>query len=166
MLPVLLLWYAQGTTQQDRERAEDDQQLAASVERVARIALKTIRISREQSGGFGDNEERRRKKPRLSSFSYKRARLAIENDYFSPRPLFNDRQFERIFRLTKSIVELLIQLCGKADPFFTNIQDVTGRYNISPVAKVLVAIKQLAYGCSPSAFIDYFQRARIWRGKA
>ncbi len=120
--------------------------------------MKTIRISREQSEGCGDNEERRRKKPRLSSYSYERARLAIENDYFSPRPLFYDRQFERIFRLTKSIVELLlIQICEKADPFFTNIQDVTGRYNISPVAKVLVAIKQLAYGCSPSASFDYIQ---------
>ncbi|KAI2489692.1 Ribosomal protein-like protein [Fragilaria crotonensis] len=55
------------------------------------------------------------------------------------------------------LLNLFVQVCGKADPFFTNIQDVTGRYNISPVAKVLVAIKQLAYGCSPSAFMDYFQ---------
>jgi hypothetical protein len=65
-LPVLSSWYAQGTTQQDRDRAEDDQQLTALAERVARIALRTIRISREQSGGYGDNKERRRKKPRLS----------------------------------------------------------------------------------------------------
>jgi hypothetical protein len=152
LFPVLLLWYAQGTTQQDQERAEDDQQFAALVERVARIALKTICISSEQSGGCGD-------RGRNHDFhSYERARLAIENDYFSPRPLFDDRQFERIFCLTKSIlVELLIQICGKADPFFTNLQDVTGRCNISPVAKVLVAIKQLAYGCSPSASIDYIQ---------
>ena len=165
LLPVLLLWYAQGTTQQDRERVEDDQQLAALVERVARIlvervariALRTIRINREQSGGCGDNEVPRRKKPQLSLYSYKWARLATENDYFLPRPLFDDRQFERIFCLTKSIVKLLIQICGKAGPFFTNIQDVTGRYNISPMAKVLVAIKQLTYGCSPSAFIDYFR---------
>ena len=160
LIPVVLLWYTQETTQQDEERVVGDQQLEAAAERIARIALRMIRISRERSEGCGDNEEQeqpRNKKARVSSYSYERARLAIESNYFSPTPLFDDRQFERMFRVTKSIVELLIQICGKADPFFTNVQDVTGRYNISPVAKVLVAIKQLAYGCSPSAFIDYFQ---------
>lgn len=155
LIPILLLWYAEETTYQDhQERADDSQKLKA--EQIARIALRTICISR------GDNDERMKKKPQLSSYSYKRASRAIESDYFSPTPLlFDDRQqFERIFRVTKSIVELLIQVCGKADPFFTNIQDVTGRYNISPVAKVLVAIKQLAYGCSPSAFMDYFQMSK------
>jgi hypothetical protein len=151
LIPLLfLLWYTQ-------ESEDDDQQLAVSAEEIARTALRTIRISRGQSEGCGVNEEQRRKKPRLSSYSYERARLAIEADYFSPTPLFNDRQFERIFCVTRSIVEVLIQTCGSADPFFTNVQDVTGRYNISPVAKVLVALKQIAYGCSPSAFIDYFQ---------
>ena len=147
LIPVLLLWYE--TTQQDRYRQEaEDDQLAASAERIARIALRTIR---------GDNEERRIKKPKRSSYSYERARLAIESDYFSITPIFNDKQFERFFRVTRSIVELLIQICGKTDPFFTNIQDVTGRYTISPVAKILIALKQVAFGSSPSAFLDYFQ---------
>lgn len=35
---------------------------------------------------------------------------------------------------------------------------VSGRYNIDPLVKVLMALKLLvAYGCSPSAFQDYFQ---------
>ena len=56
-------------------------------------------------------------------------------------------------------MEHLIQICAKTDPFFTDIQDVSGgRNGIAPVAKVLMALKLVAsYGCSPSAFLDYFQ---------
>ncbi len=80
---------------------------------------------------------------------------------FSPTPVFNDRQFERIFRLTKTIVEHPIRICAKTEPFFTDIQDVSGRYCIAPVAKVLMALKLLAYGCSPSGFLDYFQMSEL-----
>ncbi len=100
LIPLLiLLLYTQ-------ESEDDDQQLAVSAEEIARPALRTIRISRGQSEGCGVNEERWRK-PRLSSYSYERARLAIEADYVSPTLLFDDRKFERIFRvLTRSIVEV------------------------------------------------------------
>ena len=67
-------------------------------------------------------------------------------------PVFQDRQFERIFCVTKAIVEYLIQACAKNDPFFTDIHDVSGHFGIAPVAKVLMALKIAAYGCSPSAF--------------
>ena len=46
-------------------------------------------------------------------------------------------------------------LC-ETNPFFTDIQDVSGRYDIAPVAKVLMAY----YGCSPSTFLDYFQMSQ------
>jgi hypothetical protein len=62
--------------------------------------------------------------------------------------------FERIFQLANTIVEHLIQICVKTDPFLTDIQDC-----IAPVAKVSMALKLLAYGCSPSAFLDYFQNS-------
>jgi hypothetical protein len=54
-------------------------------------------------------------------------------------------------------MEYRIQICAKTDPFFTDIQDVRGRYSIAPVAKVLMLLKLVAFGCSPSAFLDYFQ---------
>jgi len=37
------------------------------------------------------------------------------------------------------------------------LKDVSGRFSTAPEAKVLIALKLLAFGCSPSAFQDYFQ---------
>jgi hypothetical protein len=67
----------------------------------------------------------RRKRRQLSSRNQlEPARLAIEIDSFLPTSVIYDRQFERIFQLTKAIMEHLIQICAKTDPFFTDIQDV------------------------------------------
>jgi hypothetical protein len=57
-------------------------------------------------------------------------------------------------------VQHIIQICAKTDAFFTDIQDIIGRYGIAPVAKVLMALKLVAYGCSSSAFLDYFQMSQ------
>ena len=54
----------------------------------------------------------------------------------------------------------LIQICAKTDPIFNDIQDISGRYGIAPAAKVLMALKLVAYGCSLSAFLDYFQMSQ------
>ena len=54
----------------------------------------------------------------------------------------------------------LIQISAKTGPFFTDIQDVSGCYGIAPVAKVFMALKLVAYDCSPSAFLDYFQMSQ------
>ena len=147
----LILYISQQETQEHKERVEE---LAAAA--AGRVAEAALRI-RRQLEGRNDNDATRKRRRLSSRFQHERARQCIESDYFSPTPIFNDRQFERIFRLTKSIIEHLIQVCGNADPFFTDIQDVSGRYGIAPVAKVLMAVKLVAYGCSPSAFVDYFQ---------
>ena len=60
----------------------------------------------------------------------------------------------------KTIVKHLFQICAKTDPFFTDIQDISGRFGIAPVAKVLMALKLAAYGCSSSEFLDSFQMSQ------
>ena len=93
----------------NEERVEGDQQLEALAERIARIALRMMHISRERSEGCGGNEEPRKKTHEFHHIPTKEQDLfAIESDYFSPTPLFDDRQFERMFRVTKSIVKLKI----------------------------------------------------------
>ena len=57
-------------------------------------------------------------------------------------------------------MEYLIRICAKTNPFFTDIQDVSSHYGIAPLAKVLMALKLVAYGCSPTAFLDYFQMSQ------
>ena len=150
---ITLFLYAFLQEQEEEGRYEERiEELAASAAGMA------IRIRRQIEGhNNDDNGPPRKKRRRSSRFLHERARICIETDFFSPTPVFHDRQFERIFRVTKGIVEYTIQVCAKSDPFFTDIQDISGRYGIAPVAKVLMALKLVAYGCSPSAFLSYFQ---------
>jgi hypothetical protein len=81
---------------------------------------------------------------------------AIHEDYIAQTPVFNDRQCERILRVSKSIVQQTFDTCAQIDPYFTVQTDVTGRYNIAPIVKVHMALKVLAYNCSATAFQDFF----------
>jgi hypothetical protein len=55
-------------------------------------------------------------------------------------------------------MEELRTILGNLDDFFSKKHCVvTGKWTISPDAKILFALKQLAYGISPHAFLDYFQ---------
>jgi hypothetical protein len=90
-------------------------------------------------------------------WDYERAQIAIEADYWGPSPRFRDRQFERIFRISKTAAERVLQLAGEGDTFFRQQTDGLGRKGICPVAKLLMGLKCLAYGTSASAFVDYFQ---------
>ena len=75
-----------------------------------------------------------------------------------PSPRFNDRQFERVFRISRKSADELLLLCANQDPFFTQRQDiVTGEMGICPKVKILFALQLMAYGASASAFQSYFQ---------
>jgi hypothetical protein len=95
---------------------------------------------------------------RVTQYDWERARDAVWKDYMRPDPIFNDRQFERIFRITRSVMQELRIILGNQDDFFTDkLCFVTGKRTISPDVKILFALKQLAYGIYPHAFLDYFQ---------
>jgi hypothetical protein len=95
------------------------------------------------------------KRRRPFCYLHDRARACVEQDYFCINPVFNDKQFERIFRITKSMAQNILNVCAHTEPFFTDdVADATNRLNIGPMVKVLMALKMLAYGCSPTAFQD------------
>jgi hypothetical protein len=83
--------------------------------------------------------------------------MSVEKDYWGIPALFNDRQFERIFRITRSIAQNLLQRCCSSSLFFWDGYNATKRQAICPKVKLLMALKCLAFGVSPVAFIDYFQ---------
>ena len=150
LLPILYEYYLQ------QERKKRNRSIEESIVSVAEM---TLRVRRELDRGTDDDQPEggQRKRRRSSHFRHARAEQAVHEDYFAPTPVFNDKQFERIFRVTKTIVQQAFDTCARTDPFFTVQSDVTGRYNIGPLVKVLMALKLVAYGCSPSAFQDYFQ---------
>jgi Plant transposon protein len=135
--------------EEDEDNKVDVAALAEGLSLMRRIERKHARWEAEAA----DEQliSKRRK------FDYARARSCIMQDWLGPDPLFS-RYFERVFRVSRSITERLIQICGSTHSFFTHsVNKVTGDPNIYPEAKVLMALKLLGYGVSPSAFMDYFQ---------
>jgi hypothetical protein len=98
-----------------------------------------------------------RQRRRFIKWDWEGARQAIQRDYYGPEALFNDRQFERIFRVSRPIADRLLTILGNTDAFFTQRTTVSGKLGICPKAKMLMALKLVGYGISPSGFQDYFQ---------
>ena len=87
----LILYISQQETEGHNERVEE---LAAAA--AGRVAEAAIRIRRELEGR-NDNDDTRKRRRLSSRFQHEQARQCIEPNYFSPTPVFKDRQFERIF---------------------------------------------------------------------
>jgi hypothetical protein len=84
---------------------------------------------------------------RQSRWNWERARQAVIDDYMCPTPTFNDRQFERMFRITRPVMQELRILVGNQDEFFTNKNcAVTGKRTICPDVKILLALKVIHQG--------------------
>jgi Plant transposon protein len=135
----------------EEAKKEEEEKKERLAETMASVSL---RLKRHLEGRTIQEGSKRR---RASRFLHDRARACVEQDYFCLQPVFDDKQFERIFRITKSMAQQILNVCARTDPFFTDTQDATNRWNIGPMVKVLLGLKMLAYGCSPTAFQDYFQ---------
>lgn len=100
---------------------------------------------------------RRLPRSKRRSFRHKRAKGCIVDDYIGPSPLFNGREFKNMFRVSRTRFELLLQALAGSDTFFrSEAQDALGRVGASIEAKVMIALKSLAFGVAPEAFRDYF----------
>jgi hypothetical protein len=100
------------------------------------------------------------KKRRECKHNHARALECVRQDWIGTDTIFSDRQFEQTFRLTKGIVETLIQACGNNEPeVFCTKSNCAGKPSIAIEVKVLGVLKCIAFGCSGRAFMDYHQMA-------
>ncbi len=89
------------------ELADDDEEEALmhhpNMEAVAQAVVQLLRTRR--SGTEQGNATRVRA---VNAWDHERARVCVNSDYFGPSPLFNDRQFERFFRISRGIADNLL----------------------------------------------------------
>ena len=111
----------------DRSQSDIDALVAAMV--VRRRSRRSVQ---------GDDEAPRKRRHIKRDFL--RARTAVHDDYWgSPTPLFDDKQFVRVFRISRRAADDLLDIAGNADSFFTEQTDgVTGESTICPKVKLLV----------------------------
>ncbi len=75
-----------------------------------------------------NNEEdmERPTKHQCYNHDYSRAKVAVQKDYLGPVPIFDDKQFKHIFRVSKAVYET-IRAAVRTYPFFsTNETDCCG----------------------------------------
>ena len=116
---------------------EEEERLEIGVLEEATVAIKRVakraRDEDNQQGEAAENSSKRSKK----QYDYERARMCVYQDYLGPDPFFG-RQFERIFRITRSIFERLWQIAANSDPFFTHRINPITQKGIYPEVKLLM----------------------------
>lgn len=104
-----------------------------------------------------DNGGNAKKKRKYVKYDRKRAYECVTSDWMAPIPRFDDKQFERTFRIRRSMVDYIIGHLAREDTFWTQTIDSRGKLSIHPHVKFCAAQKMMCYGVSFSAFKDYFQ---------
>ena len=87
--------------------------------------------------------------------------IGLNRDYLGPKPLFDGREFDTMFRISKARFERLLQDVGNNDiHFYTQITDRLGKVGHSMEARLLIALKTIAYGVPPHMLRDQFQMSK------
>ena len=90
-------------------------------------------------------------------FRHREAHNCIMCDHLGPKPLFNGREFEMMFRVSRTRFQCMIEDFGNSDhPFYSGKKDCFGRDSASLEARLLLPLKCLAHGVPPHCFMDYF----------
>ena len=135
-----------------RDVSDSEEELLRLVHLVTTVS---VRVKRLRDGDDADLGPRRKRT--VVNYDHQRAAECVNDDYWGPYPRFADRQFERFFRITRAFADRILTIAANTDAFFTKKEDALGKPGICPKVKVLMGLKCMAYGVSPSAFMDYFQ---------
>ncbi|CAM8991539.1 unnamed protein product [Rhodiola kirilowii] len=79
----------------------------------------------------------------------------LENDYFSPNPVYSEEIFRRRFRMGRHVFLRIVEALSNFDPYFRQRVDACGKKGLSSLQKCTAAIRILAYGVSVDAVDDY-----------
>ncbi|CAM8886269.1 unnamed protein product [Rhodiola kirilowii] len=79
----------------------------------------------------------------------------LENDYFSPNPVYPAETFRRRYRMGKHVFLRIVDALSHYDPYFQQRVDALGRKGLSPLQKCTAAMRMLAYGVFADAVDDY-----------
>ena len=103
-------------------------------------------------------DHRTLKRAKRTIYKHSEALHCIKRDYTGPTPIFNDKQFDMMFRISKTRFQCIMEDFGAAGlKYYLNTTDAAGKEGASFEARLLLPLKTLAYGVAPHTFCDYFQ---------
>ncbi|XP_021743213.1 glutathione S-transferase T2-like [Chenopodium quinoa] len=83
----------------------------------------------------------------------------LYNDYFSPKPLYNDDMFRRRFRMRKHVFTRIVEELSESNEYFRQRADATRRLGASSFQKCTAAMRMLAYVIATDAVDEYLKIA-------
>ena len=134
------------------EEDEDSMVLSMMQQCVSSVVLAELPKKRKR-----DHRELPREGKR--EFRHEHALQCILYDYLGPKPLFNGREFETMFRVSKRRFQCLMEDFGNI-PFYSQVTDCFGKKGASMEARLLLPLKSMAYGVPPHTFMDYFSMSK------
>eukprot|EP00918_Siedleckia_nematoides_P002428 GHVU01005576.1.p1 GENE.GHVU01005576.1~~GHVU01005576.1.p1 ORF type:complete len:440 (+),score=48.73 GHVU01005576.1:219-1538(+) len=75
----------------------------------------------------------------------------LMEQYFVPRPVYNEFDFRRRFRCSKRLFERVLEAVAGHDSYFEQRRNCAGKLGISTLLKVTAAFRMLAYGAAADA---------------
>ena len=130
---------------------EDDTVLLASMHQRMVVVVADELKKRKVDHRLLPREERRQ-------FRHQETWSCLQYDYLGPKPLFNGREFETMFRVSRSRFQCLMEDIGNSGrEFYSRAgKDCFGRPAASLEAKLLLPLKCLACGVPGHCFMDCF----------
>ena len=99
-------------------------------------------------------------------FRHRRAKVCIIQDFIGPQPLFDGREFETFFRISRGRFESIAQVLARENSFYRDEPtDAIGRRGATVQAKIMNALQVLGFGTSTNAFRPYFQMSVVMSWK-
>ncbi|WVZ74210.1 hypothetical protein U9M48_022422 [Paspalum notatum var. saurae] len=136
-----------------RMEEEEDDDFTAMVDDDDELVLELV--SKEEAEGSRRRGARRPKEIRSRDHGSGDKRIHL--DYFCEKPVYNDFQFRRRFRMRRHVVERLINAVEAVDPYFKYKEDALHQTPLTGLQKVVASLRILAYGL-PSDAVDEYVR--------
>ena len=135
----------------------DDERMQINEDHLRAMILNN-NSRRRRRRNLDDYDDHFLTKRRKKNWDHERAYKCVVADYFDPiAPVFDDKQFERILRITPTLAERILRRLAATDKWWTLRYDCTKKMSNAPEVKLIAALKMAAYGESFVAWQDYCQ---------
>lgn len=148
-----------------RESAKQRQKTNRMLMQVAAVeSMKLNQIvveeldSSDSSEEEGSHDQRRLPRRERKVYAHDFVRIGLQRDYFGPNPLFDGREFDTMFRISKPRFQRLMEdIAADGVSFYLNTIDAAGKQGSSFEARLLLPLKTMAYGVGYHMLRDHFQ---------
>ena len=156
--PLLLLRTSRVDTMED-EAEEECMEVQLFLESALMVAQHIRKRKKKIDGRTLPRSLRTKYRHAEALHCIKRDYLGIPDDLGSP--IFNGREFDSMFRISRSRFQRLMEdFAATGDPFYLSTEDCFGHEIASFEARMLLPLKSIAFGVPPKTFRDYFQMSK------